>query len=72
MFRQGVRSLDDLPVKVLDDKSQHELIERGNKFKAFALGTHHLGYKGAVFRRSYYNLLVLKAYVLLCQFYCKA
>jgi hypothetical protein len=50
-----------LPVRELDDKTLEELVERGKKFKNYALGTHHLGYKGAVFRRSYYSLLVLKA-----------
>jgi DNA polymerase III delta prime subunit len=58
---QGVKNLEDLPVRELDDKTLEELVERGKKFKNYALGTHHLGYKGAVFRRSYYSLLVLKA-----------
>jgi hypothetical protein len=57
----GVKKLTELPVRPLTDEIQKDLTARGEKFRKYANGSHYLTYKGSLFRKSYYSLLVVKS-----------
>lgn len=46
---RGTKDLDSLNVRVIDEKVEAMLVERGRKFKQYSLGNHYSGYKGNMF-----------------------
>jgi len=60
-----MRKITDLPVRLLDEKTRVELIERGKLWKRVAIGTHYMQYKGNIIRKHWFGSNYFKAYVTL-------
>lgn len=58
---KGMRKITDLPVRLLDEKTRVELIERGKLWKRVAIGTHYMQYKGNIIRKHWFGSNYFKA-----------
>ena len=49
---KGLRNVDSLSIKIMNDDIEKQLIERGKKFLKYGLNRHYQLYKGTMFRRT--------------------
>jgi hypothetical protein len=50
---EGVKKIEDLPIRPITDASRSTLVARGKKFRVFGEGVHHLEYDGNMIIKNY-------------------